>query len=78
MLAPNKHSHPDETVIAAATVLLQELRGHRIVAYDELKSTLTSRSTAAEYLFTPALSFLYLVGLVEYRPTIDSFEYVGM
>jgi hypothetical protein len=28
-------------------------------------------------LFLPTLSFLYLLGLVEYRPKTDSLEYVG-
>lgn len=28
-------------------------------------------------LFLPSLSFLYLMGLVNYHRTTDSFEYVG-
>lgn len=77
MLSPNKHSHPDETVLAAATILLSDLRRNRVASYDELKASLRRSSGHAEFLFTPALSFLFLLGLVEYRPTTDSFEYVG-
>lgn len=77
MLTPNKHSHPDETVIATATILLESLMEDRMLSYDELKASLKDHLRDAEFLFTPALSFLYLMGLIEYRPVIDSFEYVG-
>lgn len=77
MLIPNKHSHPDQTVLAAATIVLKELRHHRAVSYNELKSLLIKRSLSADFLFTPAVSLLYLLGLVEYLPKIDSFEYTG-
>lgn len=77
MLTPNKHSNPDDTVLAAATTLLSEMRGKRVAAYDDLKFVLKKRTRSAEYLFTPAMDLLYIMGLVEYRPTVDSFEYVG-
>lgn len=78
MLRPGKHSHPDQTTLAAATVLLKQLRRKRVVPYDELKAIL-DRSTrgGAEYLFTPAVSLLHLLDLLEYRPAADSFEYRG-
>lgn len=37
MLRPSKHSHPDQTTLAAATVLLRELRRNRAVKFDDLK-----------------------------------------
>jgi len=30
-----------------------------------------------DVLFLPALNFLYLMGLIEYRPKTDAVEYVG-
>jgi hypothetical protein len=77
MLLPNKHSHPDETVLAAATLLLKALRRKRAVQYDELKSVLGRNPDSADYLFTPAISLLYLLDLVDYKETIDTFEYSG-
>ena len=77
MLLPNKHSHPDETVLAAATLLLKALRRKRAVQYDELKAVLDRKSGSADYLFTPAVSLLYLLGLVDYKKTVDTFEYSG-
>jgi hypothetical protein len=77
MLRPNKHSHPDQTVLAAATILLRELRAKRAVSYDDLKSTLAKASRSANYLFIPAVSLLHILGLVDYRSSSDSFEYRG-
>jgi hypothetical protein len=74
---PTKHSHPDETVLAAATALLRQLRRKQAVQFDELKAHLPSRNGSAEYLFTPAISLLYLVGLLDYNAVNDSFVYVG-
>ena len=77
LLRPSKHSHPDQTVIAAATVLLRELRRKRVVPFADLKAALETSSKSADFLFTPAVSILHLLGLLEYRPTTDLFEYVG-
>lgn len=77
MLQPNKHSHPDQTVLAAATILLRELRRKRAVSYGDLKFALDAKTRGADYLFTPAVSLLHLLELVDYRPTVDSFEYLG-
>ncbi len=77
MLRPNKHSHPDQTVLAASTVLLRELRRKRAATYTELRDALAEHTRSAEFLLLPALTLLHLLGLVEYRATVDSFEYAG-
>ncbi len=77
MLLPNKHSHPDETVLAVATSLLRHLRRRQVIPFDELKRNLASRDGSAEFLFVPAVSLLFLVDLVQYNPVVDSFVYVG-
>jgi hypothetical protein len=77
MLFPNKHSHPDQTVLAAATALLRELRKKQVVGFDELSDLLSTRTKGADFLFTPALTLLHLLGLVDYLAKIDSFEYIG-
>lgn len=76
MLIPSKNYHPDDTVLAAATRLLLVLRSRRILQYGELRSRLLERD-GSDYLFTPAIDLLYLLGLVEYHPNTDAFEYVG-
>lgn len=77
MLRPSKHSHPDQTVIAAATVLLRELRRKRAIRYDDLKTALEKKTVGAEFLFLPAVSLLHILGLLDYRAVNDSFEYRG-
>ena len=77
MLRPTKHTHPDRTVINVALRLLSRLRERRVEGFEELRGFVRDALTGCETLLLPALSFLYLLGLVEYRPKVDSFEYVG-
>lgn len=77
MLRPSKHSHPDATVVAAAVAALNALRRKRVLSFDELKDAVEQKTRSTEYLFSPAVSLLFVLGLVEYRPTVDAFEYVG-
>lgn len=77
MLRPTKHSHPDRTVINVALLLLLRLKDRRVDEYDELRKFAKKRVIGGEVLFLPALNFLYLIGLIEYRPKTDSVEYVG-
>jgi hypothetical protein len=77
MLRPTKHSHPDRTVLNLALVLLSRLRARRAESYDALRAHCRTKVNGADVLFLPALSFLYVMGVVEYRPKTDAFEYVG-
>ena len=77
MLRPTKHSHPDRTIINVALLLLTRLRARRIAEYDQLRQYAKGKVVGGDVLFLPALNFLYLLGLIEYRPKNDAFEYVG-
>lgn len=77
MLRPSKHSHPDRTVINVSLLLLRRLRTRRIDDYDVLRAFAKKSVVGGDILFLPALNFLYLMGLIEYRPKIDALEYVG-
>ena len=77
MLQPTKHSHPDRTLIFTAYLLLKRLKQQRVDGYDTLFGYAKKYVVGGDILFLPALSFLYLMGLVEYHPKIDSIEYVG-
>jgi hypothetical protein len=78
MLFPSKHSHPDRTLLAASTRLLKELRRRRVVEFDDLARSLTKTAgPSTDYLFMPAVSLLYVLGLVDYHAAADSFEYRG-
>ena len=77
MLRPTKHSHPDRTVINVALLLLTRLKTRRVDEYDVLRKFAKKSVVGGDVLFLPALNFLYLMGLIEYRPKTDAVEYVG-
>lgn len=77
MLRPTKHSHPDQTVINAALIILVRLRKVRIDSYSDLLMHAKKSIKGGGFLFLPALNFLFLMGLIEYRPKTDSIEYIG-
>lgn len=77
MLRPTKHSHPDRTVINVSLLLLARLKARRVDEYDVLRKFAKNSVAGGDVLFLPALNFLYLMGLIEYRPKTDSVEYMG-
>lgn len=76
MLRPTKHSHPDRTVINVSLLLLARLKDRRVEEYDVLRKFAKKSVTGGDVLFLPALNFLYLMGLIEYRPKTDAIEYM--
>jgi hypothetical protein len=77
MLRPTKHSHPDRTVINVALLLLIRLKARRLESYDALRTYVGKAVSGGDLLFLPALSTLYLLGLIDYHRKTDSLEYVG-
>ena len=77
MLRPTKHSHPDRTVINVSLFLLARLKSRRLEDYDNLRKYAKKTVSGGDVLFLPALNFLYLMGLIDYRPKTDAVEYVG-
>ena len=77
MLRPTKHSHPDRTVINVSLLLLLRIKARRVEDYDGLRKYVKKAVVGGDVLFLPALNFLYLMGLIDYRPKIDAVEYVG-
>ena len=77
MLRPTKHSHPDRTVINVSLLLLARLKTRRVDDSDGLRKYARKAVTGGDVLFLPALNFLFLMGLIDYRPKTDAVEYVG-
>jgi hypothetical protein len=77
MLRPTKHSHPDRTIINLSVVLLARLKIRRLDDYYGLQKYAKKTVIGGDVLFLPALNFLYLMGLIDYRPKTDSVEYLG-
>lgn len=77
MLRPTKHSHPDRTVVNVSLLLLARLKALRLDDYDSLRKYAKKAVVGGDVLFLPALNFLYLMGLIDYRSKTDAVEYVG-
>lgn len=77
MIFPSKHDNPDKTVVSVAIHVIKYLRRYQIVTYDSLLTYCCKRVEHAEYLFTPAVGLLHLLGLVEYLAKSDSFQWTG-
>lgn len=77
MLRPSKHSHPDQTVVNLATLLLRRLKRVRLEECAKLRGYAKKAVVGGEALYLPSLNLLFLLGLVDYRPKTDSIEYVG-
>lgn len=77
MLRPSKHSHPDQTILRVALLLLARLKNRRLEEFDGLRKYVNKVVKGGGPLYLPALSLLYLLGLIAYRSKTDSVEYVG-
>lgn len=77
MLRPSKHSHPDRTVVNTAVLILLRLKNRRAETFDALRAYVHKTIPSGDVIYVPALDLLFLLGLVEYRPKGDTFEYVG-
>ena len=77
ILRPSKHAHPDRTVISLSLLLLARLKARRLEDYYSLRKFAKRNVKGGDVLFLPALNFLFLIGLIEYRPKTDSVEYLG-
>ncbi|WP_337998596.1 ABC-three component system middle component 8 [Hahella chejuensis] len=56
-------------------VVLVRLKDLRIANYSDLLSYAKKSVIGGDVLFLPALNFLFLMGLIEYRQKTDSIEY---
>jgi hypothetical protein len=77
ILRPTKHAHPDRTVISLSLLLLARLKTRRLEDYDGLRKFAKRSVKGGDVLFLPALNFLFIIGLIDYRPKTDSVEYLG-
>jgi hypothetical protein len=76
MLKPTKHLNPEYSVLNISAQSLKYVERHRTVTYRDLYERLQNKyGDAIRPLFLPALSFLYLLGRIEYHAKNDSFEY---
>jgi hypothetical protein len=76
MLKPTKHLNPEYSVLSISAHIIKYVERHRTVKYQDLHEHLYKKcGDALKPTFLPALSFLFLLGKIEYHPKTDSFEY---
>ncbi len=75
MIKPHKYLDLNLSVINLGGIVLSIMQNDVLLKYDELlNKVLLARGEAAKELFLPTLSFLYILGKVEYKKEIDSIE----
>jgi hypothetical protein len=57
--------------------LLGRLQDRRIEDYGKLQKFSKKVVDGGDFLYLPALNFLFLLGLIEYHPKNDALEYIG-
>jgi len=76
MLTPSKHLDLDRSVIRVASEVLIELRRRRMMEYEAVIKHIKRRvGDDGDAVLAPALSFLFLLGRLDYHSKNDSFEY---
>ena len=73
MLKPDKHTNPVLSVVNIAGLIIDQIKNNDIVSYDDLLNTLINQtSESVKDVFLYSLSFLFLLGKVEYIPDLDA------
>lgn len=75
MIEANKYLNLDLSVIRISSKIISELKENDIVKYDELLKSLQNRiGDEVKQVYTASLSFLFLLGKIEYYEEIDAFS----
>lgn len=56
--------------------MLRRLKASRIDSFESLRE-FTVEKTGSDILLLPALNFLFVMGLIEYRAKTDAVEYIS-
>jgi hypothetical protein len=78
MLRPDKHLDPGFSIINVGGLIIKVLRETGMLTFNELLSILMDRiGEKVKAVYLPSLSFLFLLGKIQYHQKIDSFELIG-
>ena len=77
MIRPDKHTNIKLSVPYLSAVSLGEIQRNGIIRYDDLKNVLIQKiGTGITENYQYALSFLYLLGKIEYIEKLDSIKMI--
>lgn len=77
MITPHKYLNLDLSVLSLGGLVINILKEEEVVKYDELLAkVILNRGSSAKEVFLQTLSFLYLMGKIDYQKEIDTIEYI--
>lgn len=77
MIAPHKYLDLNLSILNLGGLILNLIKEEGAVKYDELlEKIILSRGTSVKDVFIPTLSFLYVLGKIEYQKEIDTIEFI--
>lgn len=77
MIAPHKYLDLNLSILNLGGVILNFLKEQGEVKYDDLLERVTlTQGPSAKEVFIQTLSFLYLLGKIEYKKEIDTIELI--
>ncbi len=75
MIVPNKYLDLNLSVVNLGGIILKILQVSEIMKYDDLLDRLIfAQGENAKEVFSPTLSFLYLLGKIQYNKDLDTIE----
>jgi len=75
MIAPHKYLDLDLSILNLGGLILNLMKDEGAIKYDELlDKAILIRGTSVKEVFIPTLSFLYILGKIEYQKEIDTIE----
>jgi len=77
MIAPHKYLDLNLSVLNLGGVVLNVVKEEGAIKYDELlERVILARGANAKEVFIQTLSFLYLLGKIDYKKDIDTIEFI--
>ncbi|MFY7728300.1 MAG: ABC-three component system middle component 8 [Flavobacterium sp.] len=75
MIKPDRHTKPKYSILNISTIILSELNRFYAISYDNLlNKVVLAIGEEAKTNFPYALSFLFLLGKINYDQVTDSFK----
>lgn len=77
MLKPDKHTEIKYSIVFLSALMMKEILDNGIIKYDDLKNSLADKvgqGINENYEYT--LSYLYLLGKIEYVDKLDSLKVI--
>jgi hypothetical protein len=76
MLTPRKHLDLDTSVLRVSAIMVRALGSRGVMEFERLRNVVRTRvGEDGDLSFMPALSFLFLLGRIEYYPHNDTVEF---